>query len=74
MTDTYAPVVRDRATERERCEHDIPGYREERHHPTWREIRDKFLVDPEVAQSFDDLRKHLPDRTDYPVPADFTAS
>jgi hypothetical protein len=30
MDDTYTPVTRDRATERERCERDIPGYREER--------------------------------------------
>jgi hypothetical protein len=32
MTDTgiYAPVIRDRVAERERCERDIPGYSEQR--------------------------------------------
>ncbi len=44
MTDSYTPVVRDRAAERERCEAEIPGYREERHHPTWREIRAEYLA------------------------------
>jgi hypothetical protein len=44
MTDTYAPVPRDRASERERCERDHPGYREERHHPTWSEIRSEYLA------------------------------
>ncbi|MEN9860390.1 MAG: hypothetical protein RLZZ515_872 [Cyanobacteriota bacterium] len=51
-TDIYAPVSRDRTAERERCESDIPGYREERHHPTWREIRDEFLADIETARIF----------------------
>jgi len=30
MTDSYAPVMRDRAAERERCEAETPGYREMR--------------------------------------------
>jgi hypothetical protein len=51
-TDIYAPVIRDRVAERERCERDIPGYSEERHHPTWREIRDEFLADIEAARIF----------------------
>jgi len=53
MDDIYAPVVRNRATERERCERDIPGYREERQHPTWRKIRAEYLADPEVRRAYD---------------------
>jgi hypothetical protein len=41
--DIYTPVLRDRVLERKRCERDIPGYRQERHHPTWSEIRSNYL-------------------------------
>lgn len=30
LNESYAPLIRDRATERARCEATLPGYREER--------------------------------------------
>jgi hypothetical protein len=38
-------------------------------HPTWREIRERYLFDPEVRQAFEQLQ--VPERTSLPTPADF---
>jgi hypothetical protein len=38
-------------------------------HPTWSEVRERYLADPEVRQALEQLR--VPERTSLTTPADF---